>query len=64
MFYNYLIPWPPVSKNQYAMGFFGVLASSLMAAFGNKVRGVRLLTLVAILIFLAAFISKLRGHVA
>lgn len=62
MFYNYLLPWPPVDGNQYAMGFSGVLAWSLAAVFGNKVRGARLLSVVALLIFLAAFISKLRGH--
>ena len=63
-FYNYLFPWPPINNNQFAMGFFGVLGWSLMAIFGNKVRGGRLLTCVAFLIFLAAFINRLHGHMA
>jgi hypothetical protein len=64
MLYNYMIPWPPVSKNRFAIGFFGVLGWSLMAIFGNKVRGARLLSGLALLVCLAFYLIKFSGHTA
>jgi hypothetical protein len=64
MLYNYMIPWPPRSHNQFGLGFFGFLAWSLLAVFGNKVRGARLLAALALLVWLAFFLMKLSGHAA
>lgn len=62
MVYNYLIPWPPPNRNQLAIGFFGSVSFALMAIFGNRVRGARLLSAITLLIFIAALFNKLVGH--
>ena len=64
MVYNYLLPWPPPSRNQLAIGLFGAVSFSLMAIFGNRVRGTRLLSAVTLLIFFVALVNKLVGHSA
>jgi hypothetical protein len=60
-FYNYLMPWPPTSQSQFSIGFFGVLALSLMAIFGNKLRGARLVAGIAMLVFVVLLVRKLSG---
>jgi len=62
--YNYLLPWPPGDRNRFATGVFGAASFSLMAIFGNRNRGARLLSFVTLLIFIAALFNKLVGHSA
>ena len=64
MLYNYMIPWPPLDRNPFAIGFFGILGWSLAAIFGNRVRGARLLSALALLVCSAFFLVKFSGHTA
>lgn len=64
MFYNYMVPWPPLGRNQFATGFVGILGWSLLAIFGNRVRGARLLAGLALLLYFAFFLMKISGHTA
>lgn len=60
--YSYLLPWPPPNRNQFAIGFFGAVSFYLMAIFGNRVRGARLLSFVTLVIYILALLGKLTGR--
>lgn len=59
---NYLLPWPPTDRNGFAIGFFGTISFSLMAIFGNRNRGARLLSFMTMLIYILALLNKLVDH--
>ncbi|MDE2156846.1 MAG: hypothetical protein KGJ32_13295 [Xanthomonadaceae bacterium] len=62
MFYNYLLPWPPASRVQFGIGFFGAIGLSLAAIVGNRVRVIRWVTALCLLMCGVLLLSKLSGH--